>query len=274
MALPGRLGPIGEGRLRGGILSAARPLPAGANWRQGVAFNPVCIDTSVLRRRGCEDPEDATTKDSDPVAEPVEFNPFLVHAMTDCSTWMEPANLEQLAMMGADRIVSQTIAQQLQDNVVPGSNSPSLNSVADVITGATPQDIVNTVSALTDAMICGCAHTELVIHAPLRSFLFFKERQIIELNTSTGAWEIAPNIVMSFDCYSETGPDDLDTALDGSEIWLYATGPVEYAIGEQEVVGRPDSITVRTNEAVSLVEGLAIVRFDPCCVKAAIATIF
>lgn len=273
MALPGRRGPIGGGRLRGGILSAARPLDAElSDWRQGVTFTPACVDTSAVRVRGCVDPVDSQDKDSDPVAGPVEFNPFLVYSMTDCSAWLEPEMLEQLAVNGADRILSQTIAQQLQENTVADSNSPSLNSEAVDITPDTPVDLSATLGLLLNAMVCGCAVNEVVFHAPIRSLPFFLEKQLVEFDATQGVYHMGDH-VFSFDCYGEVGPDDTETSADGSEIWIYATGPVEFAVGPTEVVTRPDGLTILTNEAVSLSEGLAIVRFDTCCVRAAIAAV-
>lgn len=271
--LPGKLGPIDGGRLRGGILSAASSLPAGAQWRQGVTFSSACVDMSDPRLRYCVNPEDATDKPSDAVGEPIVFEPFLVFSQRDCSTWMEPSELEELARIGLDRTLSQSVALQLQTNVLSadGQSSPSLNSEAVVVPG--DADIVNTISALLSAAVCECGLTEIVIHAPLRSLPFFIERQLVEWDESRGVWSMGPH-TMSFDCYSEIGPGEVQTEEDGSEIWIYVTGPVEWAIGPADVVGRPDSIIVRTNEALSLIEHLAIVRFDTCCVRAAKAVIF
>lgn len=272
--LPGRLGPINGGRLRGGILSAANALPAELDvWRQGISFNPACVDTSQSRLWTCTDPDEATDKPSDAVNAPVVFEPFMVWSQRDCSTWMPPAELEELARIGLDRTLSQGVALQLQTNSL-GDTSPSLNSTATDITPVTPVDIVNTLSGLIGTAVCDCGLAELIIHAPIRSLPFFIERQLVEWDEVMGVWMMGPH-VMSFDCYSEEGPGESgSTDPDGSEIWIYVTGRIEWAIGPAEVVGRPESIIVRTNEALSLIEHLAILRFDPCCVLAAKAVIF
>lgn len=272
--LPGALGPINGGRLRGGILSAARPLPADYDlWRQGVSFNSACVDTESPRLWYCTDPTpEPDNKIADSVGAPIVFEPFMVYSERDCSTWMEPGELEHLARIGLDRTLSQGVALQLQTNPA-GNSSPSLNSVAIDITPATPADVSNTLSALISNAICDCGLTELVLHAPIRSLPFFVERELVEWDESRGVWHMGPH-VFSFDCYSEFGPEGVETEEDGSEVWLYVTGPIEWSIGPADIVDRPESITVRTNEAVSLIEHLSILRFDTCCVYAARAEVF
>lgn len=384
-SLPGRAGPISQGRLRGGILSAARPIPAGVDWRQGITFNSVCPSlndrlwfctdpcSSVSFQVLLSDPEggdytvtfdptggdpqttgaiaydggaagfqaafealsnvnpgdftysqsDAFTiivtatsdgqygcqeydasaltidcsgltwavppgvacqvmllepgseqpfKNGDNAGAVASFDSFITYAYTDCSTWMQRAELGELAQEGFDRLLSRGIASQLQSNPV-GNNSPSLNSVASDITPATPADIVNTLSGLIGAAECDCTSTEVIIHAPLRAIPFFVERDIIEWDESRGQWHMGP-YYFSFDCYSETGPGDVDTNADGSEIWLYATGPVEWSIGPAETPNEHDSIVPPTNDQTYLIEHLSVLRFDPCCVTAARAVIF
>lgn len=273
--LPGRLGPISGGRLRGGILSAAKALPAQYDeWRQGVSFNSACVDTSDPRLWYCVDPssEGLSNKVADNVGSPVTFEPFMVYSERDCSTWMDQSELEELARIGLDRTLSQGIALQLQTNPL-GSSSESLNSVANDITPATPVDIVNTIAGLIGTASCDCGLSDVLLHAPLRSLPFFIERRLVEWDEARGVWHMGQYDI-SFDCYSEVGPGDVSTPLDGSQIWIYATGPVEWSIGPAEVAGRPDSIVVRTNNALSLIEHLAILRFDTCCVVAARAEIF
>lgn len=272
--LPGALGPIDGGRLRGGILSAARPLPAEYDtWRQGVNFNTACSDTEDPRLWYCVDPDpEPPDKVGDAVGAPVTFEPFLVYSERDCSTWMDPAELEKLAQIGLDRTLSQGVALQLQTNAV-GNSSPSLNSEATDLTpvgGAV--DIVNTLSGLIGTAHCDCSLTEIVIHAPVRALPFFIERQLVSWDESRGLWHIGPYAV-SFDCYSETGPGDVDAPADGSEVWLYVTGAIEWALGPKDIVRRPHAITPRTNDALSLIEQLSIVRFDTCCVFAALAAV-
>lgn len=278
--LPGTLGPIGSGRLRGGILSAARPLPSGAEWRQGLTFNPVCL-TGDDRLWFCTDVVDPEGEESQPVKNldavtaPVVFDPFLAYAESECSTWISRDDLLALARQGFDRTLSAGFAAQLQSNPLSaqGNQSPSLNSVGTEIAGSGTADISNTLSALISNAICDCRQTDLLIHAPIRALPFFVERELVEWDDSRSIWHMGP-YDFSFDCYSETGPDDVDTAVDGSEVWLYVTGPVEYAVGPEVVPTLEHSLTARTNDQLALVEHLAALRFDTCCVLAARARVF
>lgn len=269
--LLGRLGPMNRGKLRGGILSAARPLPADYNtWKQGVNFNTACIqqsDENNRTQRECVENDDAPDKLIDTVGGVAEFDPFLVYAGVECSTWLERGDLEKLTQIGFDARLSQAVALELQTS----TTSERLND-ATVIMGDSIADVTNTLSGLIGTMACTCYQNDILIHAPVRALPFFIEHRLVQWDNARGLWHMGP-IDFSFDCYSEVGPGDDDGEDDGSTVWLYATGPVEYAIGPAVTVGRPDGLVIGTNEELSLIEHLAIVRFDPCCTYAAKALV-
>lgn len=64
-------------------------------------------------------------------------------------------------------------------------------------------------------------------------------------------------------------PDYAGSAAD--EVWVYVTGPVEYALGPV-VIERSSGSTLRTNTVEVIAERPAIYRFDPCSSFAALAT--
>lgn len=71
-----------------------------------------------------------------------------------------------------------------------------------------------------------------------------------------------------------TGNPDEYQGNPADEVWVYVTGPVEYALGPIEVLPPEDAERrgfYRTNRYDVWGERLAIVRFDPCCVFAALA---
>lgn len=275
MPLLGRADPIVTGGLKGGLLSVARPIPGSVEWEQGVNFNSDCgtdVGYSV-----CFDPEDATDKNISTVGDGVEFTPFMLYHGTECSTWLDTAELLALARSGFVRGESAAFARQLQSDAA-GTGNPSLNNVASVLPGTA--DVVNVLSALISA-VCECGFGDVVFHTNIRALPFLKERHLVHWEdgsaefqggpTETPGWYFGP-YKFDFDCYGATGPGDVDEEEDGSNVWIYATGPIEIA-SSQELVA-PGQPTVRTNVALQLVESLNILRFDPCCVKAALAVLF
>lgn len=268
--LPGRLNPIQTSRLKGGILAAARPLDADYDtWRQGVSFNSSCNPTPGLT--GCINPADAVNKDIAAIGDPNVFEPFLAYSGRECSTWMRSEDILLLAQQGFDATISTAFALQLQ--TAPVGASPSLNSEAtDLTLESGSVDITNSLSALMQAT-CECGMSDLVIHVNLRAIPFMAERHLIWWDLNTGVWRYGPYTI-SADCYSSTGPESAgtpDEPEDGSAVWMYVTGPVEYALGPQvEIEGQ----TERQNQRSELVEALGILRFDPCCTYAILAGLF
>jgi hypothetical protein len=71
------------------------------------------------------------------------------------------------------------------------------------------------------------------------------------------------------DNYQNIGPTGSPPPA-ANEVYIYATGPVEYKLGENVDIAQ---FTGRTNEGIVLAEQLAILRFDPCCSYAILAEI-
>lgn len=262
--LLGKLPPITTGRLPGGLLSVARKLDADYDvWRQGVNFNGHVAPTGGYHR--CVNPADATDKDIDAVGEVVQFEPFMIYQGAECSTWMDTDELLDMARRGLASTESSMLALQLQDAQV--TSNPGLADSAEVLTGG-PSDVVNTFSGLITAA-CECGINDLVFHVNIRLIPFLLEKRLIQWDGSV--WRHGPWPVVA-DCYSdEVVPTDEDpVAGDGSESYIYVTGPIEIAVGPEI---EPYGITASQNEAVALVERLAILRFDPGCVKAARVTV-
>lgn len=260
-ALLGKLPPISTGRLGGGLLAAARPLPAEyEDWRQGVNFNSHL--TSVTAPLYCVDPADATDKTIEPVGEVLEFLPFLIYSARSCSTFMDTQELIDLARRGLANTESAMISRQLTSDDATSTN-PGLADSADVVGPATA-GVVQAFSLLIEAaQSCGTIG-ELVFHVPLRALPYLVAENLVEY--TGGLWKFGPFTVVADD-YNEAVLPDGEAALtgDGSDAYFYVTGPVEVAVGP---VVDANYSQVSLNESLALVERLAILRFDPNCVKA------
>lgn len=263
--LPGKLPPVSTGRLPGGLLSAARELPASFDqWRQGVSFNSHLSTTRGYHE--CVNPEDAEDKDIDTVGDVLTFDPFLIYSGRECSTWMDAGELLDLAKRGMEATISGDFAVQLMDPQV-GDNE-GLASSATVLSGGDPLDIVSAMSQLTTAA-CDCGVNDLTFHVNLRVVPYLLEKRLI--NWTGENWKYGPWTV-SADCYSEdVAPGEEEAPEDESETFIYVTGPVEIAVATSE---ETQGVQVATNEQLQLVEHLAILRFDSSCVKAARVQLF
>lgn len=263
--------------MRGGLLSVARPLPADFNtWRQGINFNQECGgDVGYSLCIPVPSPPDtledvAVEKTIGTVGPVVEFAPFMLYRGSECSTWFDTDELLRMARDGYVRGASKAFARQLQVDA-SGSGNPSLNGNAvDITPGGGAVDVVNTISGLI-ASICDCGMNDLVLHMHLRAIPFLMERDLIKWDMDAGHWRHGPWPVV-FDCFDPVGPGAVAEPIDGSEIWMYATGPIEIAAGP-EVRAPHDSYT-RTNEQIELVERMGMLRFDTCCVQAALGRLY
>lgn len=263
--LPGKLGPITTGRLAGGLLAASRPLDATFNnWRQGINFNPNC--SSQYGLYFCTDPDDAVDKDAiNPVAEPIVFDPFIAFQGRSCSTWMTTEDLLDLARRGLESTISSAFARQLQTGIA--GVQPSLNSEAtDITPGGGAVNLVNTLSGLVSASV-ECGISDLVFHGNVRILPFLLNLRLVNWDHAEKLWKMGPWPFV-LDNYGPTGPGNVDEETDGSTAWVYVTGPIEVATGPEMNI---EGLDVRFNEKTELVERLGILRFEPCCVQAALA---
>lgn len=261
--LPGKLPPIEYGRLVGGVLAASDTLPASLDqWRQGVTFTPACNPGHGLAI--CVDPGDAGDKTIDGVTAPAVFSPFIAYSGKECSTWIESSELRHLARIAFDAQISEAFALQLQTDAA-GSGNPSLNnSATDVTPGDGPSSVVATFSGLINAA-CECGISDIVFHVPLRAVPFLLNARLIKWDPDTKTYRHGPYKVIA-DCYGEIGPNDVSAQEDGSDAWFYVSGPIQTALSDPLEL---EGLHVAQNYQSELVEHLAILRFDPCCVQAA-----
>lgn len=264
MSLPGKLNPIEAGGLRGGILTVARDLPATFDeWRQGVVSLDECGDSGLTT---CVDPATAPDKTVNSLSGTVAFDPFIAYHSKECSRWLDEGLLADMTRRGMERGLSKQVALQLQTDAA-GTGNPSLNSTAvDITPGGGPEPVVNTLAGLLEAA-CDCSLGDLVLHVPLRALPMLLKENIVEWNESAGMYMLGHHPV-SVDCYSSTGPGAV--VAGPQEGWFYVTGPIEVAFGDAIQFGNDVDAT---NVDRNIVERLSIVRFDTCCVQAAIAQV-
>ena len=253
-----KIDPIEPSSTPGGFIRAARLLPDGVDWSGGVSFLQNCGGTSTW---SCDFA--GATKDIPQTQDPVEFDPFIVYAGERCSGKPFTAELEQLARNKLVRSRSGSMAQELHSSAY--GNPGLVDSATDITPVGGAPCINNAIAGLLSAA-CDCSGGDVVIHAPLVVLASLMQYDLVKYED--GRYRLGAYTVI-VDCYPNVEPDG-GTPPAEDEVWLYSTGPVEYAMGNVEVIQNFDN---ETNEDVVLAEQLSILRFDPCCVHAIRASI-
>lgn len=256
------VGPIRHTRGPGGLLEASVDLqvPDGVNWKGGVNFNASCGGS--VGTWSCTDP--LVDKENVAVGVNVSFDPFQLYAEVACDSGLGLSTAEELADLDLQKGTSAALAREIHENV-SGNGNPSFQSAGVNLTSlAGPQSLANSLQAIIGAQ-CDCEIGDLLIHAPVWTLPEWLKNDLVVWDGTRyrlGAY------VVSFDCYPNVGPDDAgnDAPAPGSgDAWIYVTGQVEQRV---DTVVRFTSLKQRENERVSLAERLAVLRFDPCCVRA------
>jgi hypothetical protein len=241
----------------GGLLSVARRLPAGSDWRGGITFTPQCGTTSG--RWSCTT---AGEKDVSDKPDPQRFDPFLIHSGARCSGAPVMDDLQELVRGELTRASSGWMAEELVLSD-PDVGNLDLSTAATDITpldglDPAPTSLKNSIAGLLSAA-SECGAGEVMLHVPIVTLVYLID---LGLEWRDGHYWLGA-IPVSVDKYPPLG----GVAIDDSEAWLYLTRPVEFEItpiGEIEF----NHFTGRLNEAVLVGERLAVLRFDPCCVYA------
>jgi hypothetical protein len=217
-------------------------------------------------------------KPLNPGVDPVYFRPFLVEYNAQaCDGGSIPNNwdeLEDRARRGLAIRISRAVDQVLSSSIVAGdpNDSPSLPTVAEDITGAGGAGalVCSLAGLIQDAYLCGAAG-ELFIHAPAWTLpLLLANTQIVQVGN---VWKLGPHTVVLDQGYSNEGPTGAPAAAAG-EAWFYASGPVEVATGSIQILADTTrGVDTRLDRANVIAAELAIYRFDPCCVKAALVDV-
>lgn len=252
-----RIDPIEPSSTPGGFIRAARLLPDSVgDWSGGVTFLQNCGGSSTW---SCDFA--GATKDIPQTGDAAEFDPFIVYAGERCLG--KPSDeLRQLVANKLTRGASSSLAVETHTSA---HGRPDLQgSAVDITPVGGPPCVNNAMAGLLSA-ICDNGGGDVVFHVPLVGLASLMTYDLVEF--SDGRYRMGGHTVI-VDCYPNEGPGGAAAAAD--EVWIYATGPVEYALGQVQEIRNFDN---ETNEDVLLLEQLAITRFDPCNVQTILASI-
>ena len=252
--------PIVKNSMPGGFTRSARLLPDGIDWSGGITFTPSCGGADVW---GCSYGVDKTNITDK--ADPVEFDPFMLYAGKRCSG---SPDVEELSILAKSNLVigsSSRMARELQSSDALIGN-PDLITTATDITPVTAPCIDNAIAGLISAA-GACGGMELTFHAPFVALAPLMDKSLVVFED--GKYRLGGHTIIVDDYDAHLEPTSyIGTAATDTQAFIYATGPVEYKLGQEiDVV----HYTHRTNESVVLAEQMAIIRFDTCCVYSILA---
>lgn len=264
--------------LRGGLESAvndpSRMLGADgtplseAQWRTGVEI--IGFGGEFLFTWGCASSGD---KPAQYLGDMATFDSTIVGIDVICDgigsrdTWVGDL-LAQAARIGFDRGFYGRVAQILIDGDVGGAAgpNPSFNSSATFPSGFNPNapgDFEGSMQGLLE-IARNCSHSDVIFHIPMQ-FLPYALRHGVRWEESVGYYRYGAFRVI-FDAYPNVGPAGTATAPNGTEFWMWMTGPIFVERAAQ--IDTIDGHEHVQNSWSVLVEQGAIVAFDPGCVGA------
>lgn len=283
------------------ILTSARALPA-VDWSTGIAWSASGCTPSALWPR-CPDSDDLKTL-ADGLGDLVATDPFLVYTGIECEYVLTQGGdrIQQAAEELTDVHTAWAVARALWLGeglpTVADDNyglPPTLRRVAtDISIGGVDGPLDDVVAALLRAYeACTGGSGGAVLHIP--SILITAALgggdggarvAVQEGNIYRGPLGsvISPGPGYPHDSSTQgangygplvsAGPPEVYRGNGYDEAWVYVTGPIEYAVGPVTSVGTVEErhAPFRMNKYVEVAERQAIVRFDPCCVFAALAT--
>ncbi len=267
-----------------GLYAIANPIPAtGAKhglvlsavaatdptrWELGFTVCPEnCVEV------GLWDPDCDTWPEGEPPSKSAapenldcyDTDPFIVESAFECSAvGFSTQDYAGRARRQLDAASSKALEYELWTGTLKPDNA-HLTAGAEVLAGGAPLDPVTALATLSQAL-SDCAHGGRgMIHAPtLIADAWFADSAV----ETDGQRIVTPNrgdIVVAGTGYPGLGPDN--ATPETGTMWVYATGPVQYRLGDITVY--PDTLTEATdyrhNRIEYRAERFAAANFDPCC---------
>lgn len=243
------------------LLTVARTLPAGTEWRSGIAHLP----------NGCSPADGWPNCEVDPTpgekCEPqfparAEFAPWLFYVPDGCD--LAPHYADDWNARGREALEAYTpwaVSRELDTGA--DSGNPSLRSTAVDLGAVGALDVVAALSALIRARVEAGFGGMAIAHVPAWLIPPFLDHYLLadDGSTSGGMVRVSPGP-------GYTGASPTGAAAAPGEGWIYITGPVEYEIGEIHTEPKRGEQQHLTNRVEVYAERAGIFRFDPCGVFA------
>lgn len=270
------------------IRTAARRL-TGGDWSTGVAWRSTACIPSYLWSR-CPDP--AAEKEDAGTFSDVSTDAFTLYTPLACNWAPEDSRVadDAQALTEAHQAWGLARALWLGEGLPDEPTQPTLRRSAQLVNSGTAADLDDVVAVLlAHYQDCSGGEGGAVLHIPavaipaaLEARLIWPEGDLyrgpLGAVVSPGPgypWGESVAGVDGFGPQTDPGPPAEYAGNDSDEVWVYVTGPLEYAFGD--VVVLPESEMERRgfgrrNTYEVWAEQPGIIRFDDCCVFGGLAT--
>lgn len=257
-------------------------------WTSGIAWNPTSCQQSEAWAQSCDHAVGDSKVRGAPLGT-VKVDPLWIYTPLECALTQavteDALDTDAEALTEAHTAFHLARALWLGTGYSSGSPTPTLRNSAEEVTPAGPMDLedafallIHEVSECSDGGRATLHVPEVAIPSALGADTggrLIERRGDIYYGPMDALVSPGPGYPSGISSAGPGGfgPETTANNFKGSavnELWIYATGTVEYALG---AIRQPTDAQarhhVRRNIFESLAERQAIVRFDPCCTFAA-----
>lgn len=262
------LQPVGAIRVeapRVSLLTVARTLPAGTEWRAGVSHLPNGCSPATAHPN-CDVDPGPVTKCAPLSNGRADFESFLFYVPDGCD--VAPFYAEDWNARGEEALKAYSpwaLSHELDTGDATGN--PSLRSTAVDLSGVGAVDVVTAFSTLIRARVERGMGGVATVHVPAWLIPAVDDHYLLDdsaASNSGGLVRVSPG-----PGYTGVSPDSSGNVVPGpGEGWIYITGTVEYELGPVSSEPSQEQQQRLTNNVEVYSERAGIVRFDPCGVFA------
>jgi len=247
-------------------LGAGQDLQIPYNWRSGVQWRSPAGHKGE-RQTWCS--SSITFATAAAITQPA-FYPYIIDVPYSCDWVYEDADYRQDAVDQLDAVTPWHVSNELWTGTAEPLNKNLQTSATDVSAASAVHPVTalgTLLEAYSDCSQAGGA----VIHCPLSTIVSLLHAGLVK---QQGDLYFGPGgcLVSSGPGYptaaTGTGPGGANAGT--GNVWMYITGPIEYALGDIEITpdGGEAHYDQRRNRYEVVAQRLAIHRFDPVCVYA------
>lgn len=262
-------------------------------WRTGVTWSPTTCQPSGNWEQ-CVAPEDRASSEKDEddgTMTPVTFSPFWSYTPLSCEWTTMPEDVDKAAEALTEAHAAYSVARALWlgEGYGAADTTPTLrNSAVDVTPGGAAVDLDDAVATVLGAYEQGTGgNGAATVHIPGIMFVGAlgglpgggrvcwpegqQYRGALGSLVSPGPgypWGASTAGADGYGPQTDVGPPALYAGNAEDEVWVYVTGPVEYALSPIIRLSPTPGLQQRRNVHEVIAERQAVVRFDPCSVWA------
>lgn len=253
-----------------GLQASATEVTDPTRWELGFAISPEgCVDIGYWDPDCVSIPDGAVDERTKSVFDRTQVqgynvDPFVIESSFEC----DAQSLNTIDFKArARRQLEAGTSKGMEFELWAGNQKPAnpvLSTNATVLNGGATMSPLTAFAMLGSALSSKGAGGRGTIHAPTWVVDIWQHLNLITERSGRLMSVVRGDTVIAGTGYPGTGPGA--ATVDPGESWVFATGPVNYRLGEIQV--HPESVREavnrRTNDAEYRAERFAAVNFDPC----------